>query len=146
MKLIERILVVCRSTHRCRKVVHMGTSLARAYSAKLYVLHVSHDPFNLEGWDPLTGSFHDEYMKSIEKNKKELHTIVEKEQSQGLEITEWVRDDKPLDEILKVVASEKIDLLIMLAHEEGHIEHFLFGRTNEALLRKMPCSVLLVKQ
>ena len=34
----------------------------------------------------------------------------------------------------------------MLAHEEGHLEHFLFGRSNEEVIRKMPCSVLLVEK
>jgi universal stress protein A len=143
---VQRILVVCRSTSHCRKVVHTGISLAQKYSAKLFVLHVSHDPFSLEGWSPLTGTFHEEYLKLIEKNKNDLHKIVEKEKSQGIAITEFVREEKPLGEIMKVVESEKIDLMIMLAHEEGRIEHFLFGRTNEAILRKIPCSVLLVKQ
>jgi nucleotide-binding universal stress UspA family protein len=45
-----------------------------------------------------------------------------------------------------MVKKEKIDLLIMTAHEEGHIEHFLFGRDNEELIRKMPCSIMLVKK
>lgn len=40
----------------------------------------------------------------------------------------------------------KDHLLIMLAHEEGRIEHFLFGRDNEDLIRKMPCSIMLVKK
>jgi nucleotide-binding universal stress UspA family protein len=35
--------------------------------------------------------------------------------------------------------------MVMLAHEEGRLEHFLFGRTNDELLRRMPCSILLVK-
>ena len=34
----------------------------------------------------------------------------------------------------------------MLSHEEGHLEHFLFGRSNHELVRKMPCSILLVKK
>jgi hypothetical protein len=28
----------------------------------------------------------------------------------------------------------------------GHMEHFLFGRANEELIRKMPCSIMLVKR
>ena len=116
------------------------------YDAKLYVLHVFHDPFNLEGWNLPLPSFHDEYLRSIEKYKKDLHRLIEKEKGQGLDITEWVRDGKPVEEIMKVVESEKIDLMIMCAHEEGRIEHFLFGRTNEEILRKMPCNVLLMKQ
>jgi universal stress protein A len=39
----------------------------------------------------------------------------------------------PEKEIFKAVRDEKIDLIIMLAHEEGHLEHFLFGRSNEDL-------------
>ena len=57
-----------------------------------------------------------------------------------------MKEGDPFDEIIKVVKEENIDLLIMLAHEEGHIEHFLFGRDNEDLIRKMPCSIILVKK
>jgi nucleotide-binding universal stress UspA family protein len=45
-----------------------------------------------------------------------------------------------------MVEEENIDLLIMSAHEEGHMEHFLFGGSNEELIRKMPCSIMLVKK
>lgn len=146
MESFERILVVSYSTHQCRKAVHIGISMARMYGAKLYVLHVVHDPFSLEGWNLPIPSLHDEYIKLIEKCKKDLHRIVEKEKGLGLDVVEWVHDRKPVEEIVNVVESEKIDVMIMCAHEEGRIEHFLFGRTNEALLRKMPCSILMVKQ
>jgi nucleotide-binding universal stress UspA family protein len=56
------------------------------------------------------------------------------------------REGDPTVELFKAVKEEGIDLLIMLAHEEGHLEHFLFGRSNEEIIRKMPCSVLLVKK
>jgi nucleotide-binding universal stress UspA family protein len=32
------------------------------------------------------------------------------------------------------------------AHEEGRIERFLVGGSNDAIIRKMPCSILLVKK
>lgn len=47
--------------------------------------------------------------------------------------------------IRKVVVEENIDLLLMPAHEESRLEHFLFGRINDALIRRLPCSILLVK-
>jgi len=53
---------------------------------------------------------------------------------------------EPAEEILKVVKEENIDLIIMLAHKEGHLEHFLFGRSNDEIFRKMPCSILLLKK
>ena len=45
-----------------------------------------------------------------------------------------------------MVTDENIDLIIMLAHEQGRLEHFLFGRSNEEIIRKMPCSILMVKK
>ena len=147
MKEINKILVVSRSTKNCRKAVHFGISLARLYNAKAHVLHVVHDPVHLEGWNQIVPSIHEEYFNMIETYKKELHHIIEEEKGQNaVEITEEVRDGDPVDEILHVIQSEGVDLVVMLAHEEGRLEHFLFGRTNEAIFRKMPCSILLVKQ
>lgn len=146
MKKIEKILVVCHSTMHCRMTVHRGIELARAYNAKLYVVHVVHDPFNMEGWNLPFPTFHDEYEKLITKYKKELHGIIEKEQGRGnLEVKEWVQDGDPADEVIKIVESEKIDLVILLSHEEGRFEHFLFGHSNDKILRRMPCSILFVK-
>ena len=34
----------------------------------------------------------------------------------------------------------------MLAHEEGRLEDLFFQRSNDELTRKMPCSIILVKQ
>jgi len=146
MKDIERILVVSRSTLHCRTAVHQGITLARAYGAKLYVVHVVHDPFNMEGWNLPVPTFHDEYKNLIARYKKELHEIIEKEKGKGgLEVIEWIRDGDPVDEVIKIVESEHIDLIVMLSHEEGRLEHFLFGRSNDKILRKMPCSILFVK-
>lgn len=142
---VNRILVVSRSTKNCRKAVHYGVSLAKKYEAELYVVHVIHDPFSLEGWNLPIPSLHEEYEKLKSGAKEELDRIISKEKAQGLTIHEWLREGKPVDEILKVVEAENIDLLIMLAHQEGRLEHFLFGRTNEAIVRKMPCAIMLVK-
>ena len=43
------------------------------------------------------------------------------------------------------VEEEKIDLLVMAAYEENRLEHFLFGHCNEGIVRRLPCSTLLVK-
>ena len=147
MKEISKILVVSRSTKHCRQAVHFGISLARLYRAKLHVLHVVHDPFNLDGWNLPVPAFHDEYEALMKKYRRQLHQIIEDEKGQDIiELVEEVRDGEPVEEITNTVKSEGIDLLIMLGHEEGRLEHFLFGRTNHAVCRKLPCSILLVKQ
>ena len=63
-----------------------------------------------------------------------------------MSITELVREGEPTEEILKTIEAEQIDLLVMLAHGEGWLEDLLFNRSNDELVRKMPCSIMLVKK
>ena len=146
MEDIKRILVISRMTKYCRKAIHYGVSLSRKYGSELYVIHVVHDPFSLEGWNLPVPSLEEEYKRILQESKEELHTIIATEKEKGMSIKEIVREGRPTEEVLKVVKEENIDLIIMLAHEDGHLEHFLFGRSNKEIIRKMPCSVLLVKK
>jgi universal stress protein A len=143
---VNRILVVSRSTKNCKEAVHYGVSLARKYGAELYILHVMHDPFSYEGWNLPIVSIQHEFEKMCKQAREEIDLIVQAEKAEGLNVKELIREGSPVDEIVKVVEEEKIDLLVLLAHHEWRLEHFLFGRTNEELMRRMPCSIVLVKK
>jgi nucleotide-binding universal stress UspA family protein len=121
MEDIKRILVVSRSTIDCRKAVHYGVSLSRKYGAELYVMHVVHDPSIFGEWNLPFPSIEEEYRNMLKKAK-------------AAEI------------VLNAVKEEDIDLIIMITHEEGQLEHFIYGRSNKEIVRALPCSILLVKQ
>jgi nucleotide-binding universal stress UspA family protein len=146
MKNFNAILVVSRSTRHCLKAVRTGISLARKYGSKLYILHVIHDPFNMDGWNLPAPTFQDEYDKMIQDVRSDLEGMIRTEKAEGMDITEWIREGEPADEIQKVVESQKIDLVIMLAHQEGRLEHFLFGKTNDKVIRQLPATLMLVKK
>jgi nucleotide-binding universal stress UspA family protein len=141
---IKHILVVSRLTAHCRQAVHYGISLAKRYSASLSVMHVVHNPFGLEGWN--LPPFERDYGILLEKSKNDIDAAINAERARGMSIGEIVRQGEPTAVVLEVVKDERIDLLVLLAHEEGRLEHFLFGRSNEELVRRMPCSILLVKK
>jgi universal stress protein A len=143
---IKKILVASRMTKFDRKAVHYGVSLAKMYDAELYLIHVLHDPFGIEGWNLPMPSLDADYRREIQKAKKGLDEMVARERAQGIGVKELVREGEPTDVILKTVREEHIDLLIMMAHEEGKLEHFLWGRSNDEIIRSMPCSVLLIKK
>ena len=146
---IKRMLVVSRSTKHCRKAIHYGVLLGKQQEAELYVLHLFNDPFCLEHCQlPIVSlkSMQEEYRAMQEKAKADLETLAEAERANGLPIQVRVRDGNASKEILRLVKEEKIDLLILLAHEESRLEHMLFGRTNEELLRELPCSLLFVQK
>jgi nucleotide-binding universal stress UspA family protein len=146
MENINRILVVSRSTTSSITAVHAGVSLAKKHGAKLFVIHVFHDPFKLEGWNLPLADLEKDYQKLLKKMRLQLDDIIKKESRDGVSIEILLPEGDPTEEILKTVKEKNIDLLVMVAHEEGHVEHFLFGRSNQKLLLKMPCSILLVKK
>jgi len=146
MEDIKRILAVSRMTRECKKALHYGVSLAQKYGAELYVIHVVYDPLIFGVWNLPKPSLEEDYRKEIENVKKDLSKIVNAEKGKGMSIKEIIKQGEPTHEILTAVEKESIDLIIMLAHEEWRLEHFLFGRSTEDIIRKMPCSVLLVRE
>ena len=141
MEDIKRILVVSRDTKHCKKAVHYGVSLAMKYGAKLYVLHVADDPTKLEGYQE-----DEEHKKNVRKIRDELAATIAAENNKGLKVKELLSDGDPSTEIFRVVKDKNIDLIILLAHQESHIEHFLLGHSNDEIIREMPCSILMVKK
>jgi universal stress protein A len=146
---VKRILVVSRSTKHCKKAVNFGISLAKQTGAKLYVLHVFDDPFGLEAWSlPVVSlkEIQEEYEKMQDRARSDLNRLIKAEENTGIPIEVSFEDGDPDEKILHFVKDKNIDLLIMLAHEEGRFEHLLFGRSIDRIIRKLPCSVMLVKK
>lgn len=146
MEDVKRILVVSRMDKASPKAVHYGIALARNTGAEVFVIHAVHNPFGLEGWSLPIPNIEEEYKKLLESTKQELHDIIAQERKDGLKINEMVVTGEPTKEILQVIEDNGIDFMVLPAHSEGRLEHMLFGRSTDELVRKLPCSVLLVKK
>lgn len=148
METIKQILVVSRLIPYSRKTLEFGIYLAREHHAKLHVLHLVSNTVDMMATNapgPFPEEQYEQYNTSLEEAKKLLNAVIEQEKQNAYPIHELVSDRDPVEEIERVVSEEKIDLLLMSAHEEGRIEHALFGGENDTIVRKMPCSILLVK-
>ncbi len=144
---VKRILVVSRSTTDCKKAVHYGISLARMCGAQLSILHVEYDPFTFKSVPFVIGLryIEDEYRAMMKEVKNDLDKMITEAKAEGMGIREIIKGAEPVHEIIGTVDAEKTDLLIMAAHDETRIEHVILGRTNHELVRRLPCSILLVK-
>ncbi|MCA1765227.1 MAG: universal stress protein [Desulfobulbaceae bacterium] len=146
MNEFKRVLVVSRMIQSSGQAIHVGVSLAKKFKAELFVIHSVYNPFSLKGWSMGNLSLKKDYEKVMQNAKQDLSALVKAEKTKGLDIKELVTEGEPTDEILKTIERENIDLLIMPAHTEGHLEDLFFQRSNNELTRKMPCSIILVKQ
>jgi nucleotide-binding universal stress UspA family protein len=145
MEDIRRILAVSWMTQYCQRTVHYAVSLAAKYGAELSVIHVI-DSLWLQSWNFPGISQTEERGRDIERIKSELDNIIDGAIKGNVKIEKIIKEGDPVEEILKFIEEEKIDLVIMRAHEEGRIERILVGGSNDAIIRKMPCSIFLVKK
>ncbi len=145
MDIIKHILVVSWLTPSCNKTIQFGISLSGKYKAELSVVHVM-DTTWLKGWSIPMVSMEQERKREMEKNKEDLHNIINLENKNDMIIREFVREGIPSEVILKLIEEENIDLLILRSQEESRLERLLVGGSNDEIIRAMPCSIFLVKQ
>ncbi len=150
MEDIKHILVVSRSTSSCRKAVHYGLEMSKMIGAELYVAHIFTDIFNMEGGNIVASQseLREEYNQMQSQAKAELDSLIASEQTDGnpVNVREIIANGPAYAEVVKIVKNDDIDLLIMMAHEEGRIESFLFDHDIQKIIRNLPCSVFLVKE
>ena len=142
MEEIKRILVVSRMTMFSRKAIRFGISMANKYDSELFVLHIAFDSNVFEHWFPV--SIKKSAEELMEKAKKEIDCIINSEREGGICIEEILASGSAFKEVMKVVEEKNIDLIILPTHKEGRIEHYLFSRVNDEIIKEMPCSILLV--
>jgi nucleotide-binding universal stress UspA family protein len=134
MEDIRKILVVNWMTQYCQRTFHYAVSLAGKYGAELSVIYVI-DTLWLQGWNLPTMSQEEGREKDMKRIQAELDYLIGNEIKKGVKIKKIIKEGDPIEEILKVIGEEKIDLVILRAHEESRVEHFLVGdNSKDALL------------
>lgn len=146
MENVKRILVVIRLMQNTWDALRHGVSLAKQFGAELCVMRIYSDPVNMEAVNA-PGLFlgYKDYLSIHHQYKENLDMAIHEVIGDDFPVREFVTDKDPSDEIIRIVAEEKIDLIVALAHEEGRLEHFLFGGVHDDIIRKLPCSLLLIK-
>jgi universal stress protein A len=146
MKEINHILVVCRLFKNLKIAARYGVSLSKRFGATLTIIHVVHDPYKgIERSNLPLPDLDSDFAQMLKSARTHIDDIIEDERESGVPIEVIIRQGKPAEQILSVVREKKIDLLVITAHREGRLEHFLFGDYDDELVRLMPCHILLVK-
>lgn len=148
MDIVNTILVLNRQHTDCIKAFHCGVSLAKKFEADLLIVHLPSTPTVLGVVDVPWVIPEGLNQVSIQSEQDELEImkkLIKTENLRGVRIKEIVCNSDSFKSIAKIVNEEDIDLIIMPSNKEGLIEHALFGGENSELIRKMPCSILLVK-
>ncbi len=141
---IKKILFPCDLTKNCTKILPHVLSVSEKYNSNICLFHVVED---LLKW----GGFYVPHpnLNVLQKEVyKEAETLIGKvceEHLQGCpNFQRVIVSGDPATEILKVITSEKIDLVIMGTHGRNGLEHTIFGSVAENVVKKSPAPVLVI--
>ena len=141
---IKKILFPLDLTENSSKILPYVLSVSEKYNSQIYLLHVVQD---LNKWGklyvphPSMDKFQEEAIKSA---KKAMDKICENQLQSCPNFQKRVVSGDTVDEILKIIESESIDLLIMGTHGRKGLEHVIFGSVAENVVKKSPVPVLSI--
>ena len=141
---IKKILFPLDLTENSSKVLPYVLSISEKYNSQVYLLHVVQD---LNKWGklyvphPSMDKFQNEANEGV---KKAMDKLCEKELQSCPNFQKRVVSGDAVNEILKVIESEGIDLLIMGTHGRKGLEHVIFGSVAENVVKKSPVPVLTI--
>ena len=141
---IKKILFPLDLTENSSKILPYVLSVSEKYNSIIYLLHVVQD---LNKWGKLyvPHPSMDVFQKeAIEGAKKAMDTVCENQLQSCPNFQKSVVSGDTVDEILKVIESEEIDLLIMGTHGRKGLDHTIFGSVAENLVKKSPAPVLVI--
>ncbi|WP_309492544.1 universal stress protein [Candidatus Hecatella orcuttiae] len=136
------ILIPTDGSQGSFKAAEHGINLARIFGSKLIILHVV-DSHALAGFKPEDREKALEHLKAL--GSEAVKKIVEKAQTEDVEVEEFIREGVPTETILDLADEAKVDLIVMGTRGLTGIKRILLGSTVERVIRWASCPVLVVR-
>ncbi|MCX7913478.1 MAG: universal stress protein [Thermodesulfovibrionales bacterium] len=142
---IKRILFPTDFSEGALNALPYAVEMAKAYGAKLYLLHVIYDIATASGLHVPHTSVDQMYSEMQQTAQKELERFGLK-QREGLNDVEYsIKRGVPYEEILKFANENNIDLIVIATHGRKGLDRVLFGSTAERVVRNSSCPVLTIR-
>jgi nucleotide-binding universal stress UspA family protein len=142
---IKRILFPIDFTENSSKFLPYVLSVSEKYDSMIYLLHVIE---KLPTWQCGTYIPHipwEQYQEEALKGaEEELDRVCEEQLHSCPNFQKRILSGDPVQEILKTIESEGIDLVIMGTHGRKGLEHVFFGSVAENVVKKSPVPVLTI--
>jgi len=143
----KRILVPVDFSDTSRKAFYVALKYAKVFDADTYVLHIVEpmDSFDSSGSVEQTTSDLTRVEQGTKRRVNELFERAGLAEVDRRRVFTDIRAGKPWKEILRFVAENNTDLIVMGSHGETSFRDILMGSTTERVVRRAPCHVLCIK-
>ena len=142
---IKRILYPIDFSECSYQVLPYVLNVAEKYDAEIYLLYVLDDLRQFAGMHVPHTSISNFVEQAMVESEKMLDKICDEHLQSCPNFQRRLVMGDPRVEILKMVKSEKIDLVIIGSHSRRGLERIIFGSVAEYVVKNAPVPVLTVK-
>ena len=147
---LRRVLLPTDFSKGSEIALEYAVDLARRDGAELIVLHVVEDfaDYSLLYSDffPFQKPVNELYERAEERTRQKIEELVASCGEPVPRHRAIVTTGSPHREIVRAVAQERIDLVVIATHGRSGFAHALLGSTAERVVRHAPCPVLVVRR
>ena len=143
---LKNVLVATDFSESSGNALAYGRDLARAYGAKLHVLHIAENLMATSVAEYYPAGFPEMQLEVEAAARTRLDALVTAEDRAQLKAVAVVRTSAaPAAAIVEYAKEAPIDLIVIGTHGRGMVSRLLMGSVAERVVRLGPCPVLTVR-
>ena len=146
MIMLNSVLVATDFSETSGAALQYGRNLARAFGAKLHVLHVTARvaPMSAAEFDPTNlADLQADIVGDADRQLQRLLTDHDRTQLRAKAVA--VVASSPATAIIDYAKQTHVDIIVVGTHGRGGVSHLLMGSVAEHVVRNAPCPVLVVR-
>lgn len=142
--MFEKVLVPVDLSEEefCEKTLKLALREVREHGAELHLLAV------VPGYgNALVASYfsEEEHDKAVKKIAKQMKKFATKNLPEDITPVLKVSEGSAAESIIRYIKRQKIDLVLMRAHNRSKLDEFLLGSVSSRVAERAKCSVMLLK-
>jgi nucleotide-binding universal stress UspA family protein len=141
---MKTILVPIDFSDVTPRVVETARSMARAFAARLVLLHVSEPEPDFIGFEPGPMAVRTAVARDFKKEHQKLEELRVSAATDGVEVLALHIQGPMVEKILDEATKHGADGIVMGSHGHGALFEFLVGSVTSGVLRAAKCPVLVV--
>ncbi len=143
---VKKVMVALAFSEYAEGTFKVAAQVAQCSAAELIVVTVlnSRDVESVQTISAMGYEVDGEhYVESVEKERRGmLEKIADQTNVAGVKIRAIFRVGNPIDELLKLIEEEAVDVVIMGPKGRTDLEHVLVGSVAEKIFRRSPATVI----
>jgi nucleotide-binding universal stress UspA family protein len=141
---MKTILVPVDFSDVTPRVVDTARSMAKAFAARIVLLHISEPEPDFVGFEPGPLAVRTTVAHDFKAEKQRLEELKTQASTDGLEVLALHIQGPLVEKVLAEAEKQNADLIVMGSHGHGALFEFLVGSVTNGVLKSAKCPVLVV--